>query len=68
MVKQYYQKVVIFAILLTTLFAIGIYQQAFASDNCDYYSCYNYPQQKESLKPIFLSEHVGLGNTSVNGL
>ena len=68
MVKQNYQKVAILTTLLTTLFALGTYQQSFASDNCDYYSCYNYPQQKESLKPIFLSEHVGLGNTSVNGL
>ena len=52
MFKQNYQKVAILTTLLTTLFALGTYQQSFASDNCDYYSCYNYPQQKESLTPV----------------
>jgi hypothetical protein len=59
MLKQKYQKVAIFSILLTMIFAIGIYQQAFASDSCDYYSCYNYPDQKESLFPVVLSENLG---------
>jgi hypothetical protein len=69
MVKQNHQKVAIFAILLTTLLAIGIYQQASATDSCDYYSCYNYPEQKESLNVAILSEPAGLGNTAgVNGL
>jgi hypothetical protein len=57
MVKQNYQKVAIISILLTMIFAIGIYQQAFASDSCDYYSCYNYPEQKASLTPVVFNEN-----------
>ena len=59
MFKGIYQIVVLSAFLLTTLFALG-YQHAVASDVCeDYFSCYNYLQQKESFIPIVNNEIQG---------
>jgi hypothetical protein len=65
MFKQNYQKVAIFAILLALGFAIGFYQQVIASDGCIYYdSCYNYPNQKDPLIQVSLSEGINSNNAA----
>ena len=46
----------IIPMLFVTAFAIVTYQQSFAA--CDYYGCYNYPNQKESPSVTFLTEHA----------
>ena len=63
MSKPQYQKVALFAILMATVFAIGVYQQAFAGSVCGYYDgCYNYPQQKSSIQTV-LSQSLRTDNT-----
>ena len=63
MSKPQYEKVALFAILMGTIFAIGVYQQALAGSACDYYDgCYNYPQQKSSIQTV-LSQSLRPDNT-----
>ena len=46
----------VIAILFVIYFGIVTYQQSFAA--CDYFGCYNYPQEKDTTNIKFLSEHI----------
>jgi hypothetical protein len=58
MSKQNDRTIGLLVVLLVTIFAIGMYQQALASDYCDASTCYNYPLQKDPSGQVLLSQNV----------
>ena len=61
MSNQALQKVAIFAILVSLVLALGMYQQALAQF-CGNSGCYSYPQQKEPSVEFILGQNLNPDN------